>query len=205
MITDTYVRVNVSGRIFEIKSDLLVKIPYIRNMVEGCGVDRKGKISEELRLDRSALVFDHVLSYAQDPFYPYPAKYSYELDFLDVVYDKENLYDSNPKIKELEKQIKLLHKMVDQIGHGVFDCASVARYEGYNCPKFGCTNSIVTNRVSCKKCYPLCANKYCQVIVNDTNYCDIHITNNSLCHRKGCWRWRLADETLCFNHLLTKK
>lgn len=200
MITDTYIKVNVSGRIFEIKSDLLAKIPYIRNIVEGCGVDRKGTISEELRLDRSALVFEHVLSYIQDPFYPYPAKYSYELDFLDVVYDKENLYHSNPKIKELNTKIELLSKEINIVKRGLTDCGRAVKYEGFKCGKSGCSNTSRVNNFLCKACYPLCAEKYCQSNADTLNYCSVHQSLKLFCHKKGCWRSRLVDSSMCFYH-----
>lgn len=41
------------------------------------------------------LCFDHVLAYIVSPLYPYPVEYYDELDFYDIVYDKQKLFDKN--------------------------------------------------------------------------------------------------------------
>ena len=57
---------------------------------------------------RSPVLFEHVLSFAIDDNYKYPAEHYTELDFYDVEYDKDVLYDPFKNIVSLlEKSIQL--------------------------------------------------------------------------------------------------
>ena len=54
-------------------------------MIEGC-LSKDEAIPQPI-INRPAKVFKHVISYALDGLYPYPAKYEYELKFLCMSYD----------------------------------------------------------------------------------------------------------------------
>lgn len=91
-------KINVSGKIYEIKYKILSKIPYFTEFIN----------SDELIcfVDRSSMIFDHVLAYVIDSLHPYPPKYFYELDFYGLIYEKD-IYKVNMlgKIYHLKKEI----------------------------------------------------------------------------------------------------
>ena len=84
------VTLNVSGQHFEVNKSTLWKIPYFHDMINDCGIEKDNVIF----VNRSSHVFKHVLALIIDPLYPYPSKYSYELDVYGVVYDKNKLLDN---------------------------------------------------------------------------------------------------------------
>lgn len=76
-------RLNVSGKLYDIKHDILIKIPYFMEYINS---DVKEPVCF---IQRSSKVFDHVLAYVIDRLHPYPSKYFYELDFYGLTYKKE--------------------------------------------------------------------------------------------------------------------
>lgn len=64
---------NVSGQIFEISKNNLMKIPYFHDMFELCGDTNK-----PIFVSRPAHIFKHVLALILDPLYPYPTKYAFD-------------------------------------------------------------------------------------------------------------------------------
>lgn len=82
---------NVSGKHFEIKRDVLLKIPYFYDMFDMC----EQTINAPIFIGRSSHVFKHILAFTIDPLYPYPLKLEYELKFYGINYDKSKLYDKN--------------------------------------------------------------------------------------------------------------
>jgi hypothetical protein len=99
---NTYIKmnykINVSGKIYDVKHNTLVKIPYFLEFIN----------SDEPTcfVERSSMLFDHVLAYAIDPLHPYPSKYFYELDFYGLIYDK-TIYKINVtgKIYHIKSEI----------------------------------------------------------------------------------------------------
>lgn len=86
---------------FIIPEDILNKIPMLKNFMldspEGPYI-----------IYRSPVLFEHVLSFAIDDTYKYPAEYYTELDFYDIKYDKSKLHDPFKNvISLLEKSIEL--------------------------------------------------------------------------------------------------
>lgn len=112
---------NLGGTLFETNNSTVNKIPYFRDMFEMC----EERIGEIIFVDRPAHVFKHVLAFAIDPLYLFPARYSTELDFFGIDYHPKQLYDKNVKLhdknEELLVRIKDLKEQVDnldsQIGH----------------------------------------------------------------------------------------
>lgn len=77
---DHIYKINVSGKIYEIKHKTLIKIPYFHEFI--------GSNEKECFIERSAMIFDHVLAYVIYPIHPYPSKYFYELDFYGLIYER---------------------------------------------------------------------------------------------------------------------
>ncbi len=68
---ENIITLNVGGKQFQTDKAILMKSPYIANLLEGT----------ELFIDRSPSVFKHVLEYLRDSSYLYPIKYQKELEF----------------------------------------------------------------------------------------------------------------------------
>lgn len=101
--------INVIGKFYHITHKTLSKIPYF---VEFIATSNK-----ECFVERSSMIFDHVLAYVIDPFHPYPPEYFYELDFYGVSYNKE-IYKVNMsgKIYYIKKDILMkIPYFVDEI------------------------------------------------------------------------------------------
>src|SRR3982751_2780936 len=95
---------DVGGQIFKTYRNTLIRIPYFRNMIECC------EDLNEIFVDRSSHIFDHVLAYVIDPKYPFPTKYGYELDFYGISYDSDKLYSSDRLM--LQEISKLSESMI---------------------------------------------------------------------------------------------
>jgi hypothetical protein len=76
--------INVSGKIYHIKHDILKEIPYFHEYINEFINNKEIKCF----VQRSSMIFHHVLAYKIDPLHPYPSKYFYELDFYGLSYDK---------------------------------------------------------------------------------------------------------------------
>ena len=207
MQTETPINICVSGRIFDTTREILSKIPTISNAID---------VSDgSLILNRSALVFEHVLSYVQDPFYPYPAEYAYELDFLGVTYDSDNLYRSDANMiklfRESQKEIKVLKELLSSSQKDIeylTNCCENISYVNYHkdnkCVKKGCKNSNMFNKVSCSHCKDLCIVGSCKEKSEYSNHCVLHDAKEySMCDVKGCWRHKCPgkDTIHCFLHI----
>jgi len=77
------IKLNVGGIEFSLPKDILIKIPYFNNV----------NLTEEIFIPRSALGFNHVISFVLDDEYCFPVEYKKELDFYKVNYDASKLYD----------------------------------------------------------------------------------------------------------------
>jgi hypothetical protein len=100
------ITLDLCGRIFKISPTTVKKIPYINNMIEACGDDNNNL---PIFIERPPHIFDHVIAFVIDPFYPYPKEYAYELDFYDIEYDKNNLYN---KLSIVEKELQEIKNVV---------------------------------------------------------------------------------------------
>jgi hypothetical protein len=94
---------NVQGKIFETSYNTIIKIPYFKDMFEACGPP-----TEPIFVNRSSIIFGHVLGLVTDNKYPFPGKYKFELDFYGINYDDLTLY-YRPQI------YKCMHKTCDNM------------------------------------------------------------------------------------------
>lgn len=84
-IDDYIYKINVSGKVYNIKHKILIKIPYFNEYINEFNNNDKLICF----IERSSMIFDHVLACVIDPLHPYPSKYFYELDFYGLKYEKK--------------------------------------------------------------------------------------------------------------------
>lgn len=70
-------RLNVSGRIFLVPSDILRASPFFEGMFEACKDS-----DEEIMIYRSPMLFECVLAYMYNPNYLYPLEATEEIDYF---------------------------------------------------------------------------------------------------------------------------
>ena len=122
-MSDKFVTINVGGTNFETTVSTLRKSQYLDRIISNeWNADNK-----PIKIDRSAVLFGHVLSFLRNPDYPYPRKHVGELDFyavphnippLEVQEEQKNL--KNHKIEVMWNYIKK-HTNICKIG----DCGNV--------------------------------------------------------------------------------
>lgn len=111
---DVVYKINVSGKIYHVKYKILKQIPFFLNFLD------EGK---EYDVERSPMIFDHVLAYVIDPRHPFPSKYFYELDFYGLTY-KKDIYKVNVLGKiyhikcDILMKIPYFVKRINDINHG---------------------------------------------------------------------------------------
>lgn len=88
------IKLNVGGIHFQTTKDTLIKSPYFSMMLNG-----KWSIpKDEIFIDRSGKIFEHVLNLLRDPYYSYPEKYLSELEFY-LMNQPENMRLSFTQIR----------------------------------------------------------------------------------------------------------
>ena len=78
------ITVDVCGHIFKVKYDIIIKIPYFKNMFDGCG----SVPTETIFIDRSPHIFNHVLGLVIDELYPYPKSMHLNWIFMGLIIAK---------------------------------------------------------------------------------------------------------------------
>lgn len=106
------IKLNVSGCMFEVDINVLKKINYFKYLLE----DTNHDINQVIFVGRAPHIFKHVLALAIDENYGYPIKYKSELDFYDVTYDVNKMYD--PTLVNYEC-CRLVVKRIDEIYKGL--------------------------------------------------------------------------------------
>uniref|UniRef100_A0A6C0C6W0 BTB domain-containing protein n=1 Tax=viral metagenome TaxID=1070528 RepID=A0A6C0C6W0_9ZZZZ len=155
---------NVSGRIFKVSREVICRSEMFCNMLADCVVD------DEIAIDRSSKLFEHVYAYLLDSKYPYPKKYYSELDYYLVQYDIEQLYDSHKNCGEVQKRMMniALDRICELISGGDRECA-------YS----GCDSGCLPGYLVCRQHRHYCCHTNNGGCDNDTYgsipYCDEHI------------------------------
>lgn len=171
------IRLNISGRNFEVSKDILFKIPYFANGLADCDES----LNKTIFVARSDHIFKHVLAYMIDPLYPFPKKYEFELKFYGIEYDK--LYDENEEI--MDELIKLRDNN-DQINSELTKLQRKIKKMKEKLP----TSSNVEQE--CYRCD--------KIAVDDKNYCYVCNERGIKCNKRGCQECRYGDHEYCHKH-----
>ena len=179
------IKLRVSGRIFETTLGIVKNIPYIYNMI----VDTE-HLEDEIIINRSPKVFEHVLAYAIDSKHPVPEKYLYELDFYGIDYvkkypDSKSILEETERIRSFLITIREHQQIIPKNSWICF---------GANCDGYGLDHSFF-----CGKCKHQCYSKNCDR-VSETNYCDDHYKAGYYCNQTGCTNIRVDNNVLCYKH-----
>jgi len=176
------IKLNVSGKKYQITLETFNKIPYLANGLDFCN----DNISEPIFIQRSPLVFDHVLAYVIDDKHPFPIEYSYELDFYDIKYDITKLH--SPHSKKLDRINNILDILYNQKVHGNHECHE-------------CKQEVLFDKISCyDHIYEHCIRINCLQKTTD-NFCKLHLKNGRRCNYKNCNNSRMNNEIFCFLHI----
>ncbi len=105
-------KLNVGGHYFQTTSATLLKSGYFRNRVSEITYS-----ATEYGIDRSGILFEHVINFMRDSNYPYPTIYYSELEYYDVD-DRIKLKsmvngNTNNPLEELYKKIEYIYQKVD--------------------------------------------------------------------------------------------
>jgi hypothetical protein len=111
MEPNTVITLDIGGKIFRTRVTTLSKTNYFSAMFEMWSRSSEAKEIQTIFLDRSPTTFKHVLALLQDPLYPFPHKYLYELGFYGID-PPANVDDS------YEKLMEKIHARVDSIKDG---------------------------------------------------------------------------------------
>lgn len=213
---DLIIKINVSGKRYEITKTTLDKIPYFVNLLKDCGEENK-----EIFVERSAMIFDHVLAYIIDDKHPFPLEYCYELYFYGINYNKSDVY----RIIITEKQYQLSLGIIKKIPYLL---AIVKSNDNDNSiPIYLQRSSILFDHVLAfvmnpKYLFPL---EYCEELdyyniiynknklydVNKSNqenfdvvknilHCNQRLKGSYRCNRKGCHEDITGDKLYCQEH-----
>lgn len=179
------ITLNVGGQIFKTTFDIIIKIPYFRDMFESCDESPHDIIF----VNRSGHVFKHIFALVIDPLYPYPKKYAFELDFYGIDYKNINFYDKQQEIlNEMNKKFEIIENSLKcvnsnrniqnksnsydkyQIPKNVRNKSNVKTWEITYCEFFGCKNRVD----------------------NNVKHCKDHANISSECNRRTCSRYKLS-------------
>jgi hypothetical protein len=97
---NTRIKLNVGGMKFETTYLTLKQSSMFRSWLS------RWKIEEELFVDRSGLIFEHVLNYLRNPLYYYPEDDVDELGYYGIDTKPANIKYSNAKLEYCYKAIK---------------------------------------------------------------------------------------------------
>jgi len=177
------IKLDVSGKFFEVPYEILMRIPYFKYMFDDC------ISTNTIFLARSSHIFKHILALAIDPLYPYPDVYYFELDFYGMNHQKNTMLDN-------------LKTMVN----GLRDYLQDKNYVTDSCGYHDCKLYRETNSLFCIEHLNICAYKStdeeCYKSETDIkyNYCDYHSKIGYLCNRAGCFNLRIFDSKFCSDY-----
>ena len=100
-----FIKLNLCGRIFEVDLDILLTSELFTNLLQDSEYN-----DLPIVMNRSPLLFEHVLAYMIDPNYPYPSQYKLELDYYGIKYKSCELY--NPYF-EYQARIEQLNTLFE--------------------------------------------------------------------------------------------
>lgn len=185
-----------SGRVFRLTKAVVQRIPYLWHQVSDIDHDW----SKPLSMDFSPTVFEEVLAWLLFPLHPFPLRYAYALDFLDVAYEPKQLYDDRQALQHLDARLGKLEPIINSTWDGVENLALHCSGTKY-CMKPKCGRSTEGNFDAwCRNCRPLCKVGSCETKVTNTNTCEVHRKIGRLCNSINCPYYRMTDREHCFLH-----
>ena len=160
------IKVNVSGKMFEVDINVLIRSDYFKTMIDDCVND------DVIYVKRSPYIFEHVLACLIDDNYKCPIQYQDELKYFLIQHN--NWYDPYSDIKKMiEHEIQEINRNIKEIRDSV--CNINDKYEQlYNkmlpriCKRDNCNDE-------CLNCYEYCVYHYdkCSYFsYDDMEYCD---------------------------------
>ena len=162
------ITVIVEDKAFKTTKDTLLLSGFFRGMMEIEPDSIKFIVN-----DRSKKMFKHVLAYLRDNRYPFPLKYKSELDYYDIEYNEDTLYDSKKTfITELNKITDKLSKMEDEL--------NTMKQRGYY---------VVPGKCN------LCGQDVYKDERHDYSYCIDHV-----CDEGHCQYAKVNGTDYCINH-----
>jgi hypothetical protein len=186
------VKFNVGGRIFEMTWATLKRIPTLFHMMTDC------QDTSEMFIDRSPMLFEQVFAFVVDEKHPFPLRYSYELDWYDVVYDKLKLYDDEAWMPIQVYNSRLYFQVLQ---NAITETTCWNRWE--KCIKSNCGVKLSdTCNPLCKDCRVYCLEPSCTELTTRHSYCSNHNENNIICNRKGCFRHAVPNLSRCGVHVI---
>ena len=180
------INLDVSGQLFRVQKDILLKIPYFNNLFNDCE-----ERPETIFVARPPNIFKHVIGYIIDNLYPYPAKYSFELDFYGIEYNNNKML---PSTETLLMKIDTMNKKIETIYDEYLDYVLNLDKK---CRNPNCNTKVLG--IYCDyhlKCvYEGCTNKP----IDFDNYCEEHDGIGSLCCTQGCKKNK-TNKYFCDTH-----
>ena len=161
------ITVNVSGTRFEIGYDIIINIPYFKNTLS-CNTQ---KIKEDIRVNRSSLIFQHILAWAIDNKHPFPEEYIYELEFYLIDIEKVNID------RKLQQIYDMLNVSTTFLYNRMLEYEKRKEWTKYdrNCIIKNCENRTDKwGDIYCKNCTCKINNCMNPIISKDEKYCDLH-------------------------------
>jgi hypothetical protein len=187
------VKFNVGGRPFETTWATLKRIPTLYHMMTDC------QDHSEMFIDRSPMLFEQVFAFVVDAKHPFPLRYSYELDWYDVVYDKSLLYDDEAVMKTMDKNNFMSFAILQ---NATISTACINRWE--KCRKILCGAKLSNiHKPICKNCDTLCIEPTCTALIRRHNYCLNHQMTNDLCNKRSCYNNAVINMRYCGLHIKT--
>lgn len=194
------IQLNVGGKLISTSKSVLMGSGYFKGLLE-IG-------TSEIFIDFDPKIFRHVLSFLRDPLYKFNNKYLFALDFFDIYYEKNNLYEKIVvKCGRCDKMIVSFNNKTNKCV-SCLDCTCIMnncnlmklRVSGAQyCQTHGCRycNKLVISDSGCcidHKCsIKSCSN--CKQI--DKKHCDIHNCNYFLCKNMVCDGKKYCVEHIC--------
>ncbi len=177
-------KINVSGKTYDIKYKHLETIPYFHEYINEC----HNNINNQCFVDRSPMIFDHVLAYVIDPLHPYPQKYFYELAYVmdnnhpvecseelkyyGIIYNyrltKTDIHNIENYVKNNESYLIDIRNKLDDIN------TKLASNENIKLCKYdGCENHTIEYREYCYD-HGECLHCYADATRDNNFYCNLH-------------------------------
>lgn len=169
------ITLNVSGTIIQVPKNLLSELEYFKELLN--------TDNNEIFINYSPMLFDHMLSFLRDPLYLFPRKHVSTLDYFKIPYDVSKLYDK--KYKNCKSC-------------GIFYSVISIKNKNF-CNKCVCIFSDCDKESHEKSQY--CLDHICQYgMCNDNIYINGYCENH-ICNYNGCSDGCLLSQKYCRNHL----